>query len=152
MMRPQSIALAVFSVVAVFTTTGAAVSSHKSDARVAAKSVWDSVYTLDQAKRADSVYARGCAKCHGDALTGTADGPPLVGNDFMVDFNGSTAGDLYNQILNSMPRDEPNTVSPAAKIDILAVIFRENKFPAGSKELPTDTLALKDIKIEAVKK
>src|SRR5439155_13716850 len=64
-----------------------------------AKSVWDSVYTMNQAARADSVYTRACTKCHGADYAGTPDGPPLVGPDFLADWNGSTVGDLYSQIL-----------------------------------------------------
>jgi mono/diheme cytochrome c family protein len=113
-----------------------------------AKSVWDSVYTVEQAARADTVYSRACVKCHGPEYTGTVDGPPLTGPDFLADWNGSTVGDLYSQILGTMPRGESQSVSAAAKLDLIALLLRENKFPAGKTELANDSLALKQIKIE----
>ena len=34
------------------------------------QTVWDGVYTAEQAKRGAEVYANHCASCHGLALTG----------------------------------------------------------------------------------
>ena len=39
-------------------------------AQEATRSVWDGVYTNDQAKRGEALYARECGSCHGDMLTG----------------------------------------------------------------------------------
>jgi len=34
------------------------------------RSVWDGVYTAEQAKRGEALYANNCASCHGSALGG----------------------------------------------------------------------------------
>src|ERR1051325_656192 len=75
--------------------------------RVAARSVWDSVYTAAQATRGDSLYKQACAKCHGDTLTGPPpgapdDGAPLVGPAFLANWTGLTVGDLYEKVRDYM--------------------------------------------------
>src|SRR5438876_3128832 len=39
------------------------------------RSVWDGVYTEEQAKRGESIYRKECAVCHGDMLTGGESAP-----------------------------------------------------------------------------
>ena len=45
----------------------------------AQKTVWDGVYTEEQAKRGAEVYAEKCAMCHGDSLGGVESAPALTG-------------------------------------------------------------------------
>src|SRR5689334_10873961 len=40
-------------------------------AHIAAQTVWDSVYSGDQAARGESTYKSTCMKCHGATLAGT---------------------------------------------------------------------------------
>ena len=40
------------------------------DAPSGSRSVWDGVYTQEQAERGHSLYNRHCASCHGDELAG----------------------------------------------------------------------------------
>jgi mono/diheme cytochrome c family protein len=42
-------------------------------------SVWDGIFTDDQAKRGAAVYASECSSCHGKNLNGIDDAPSLVG-------------------------------------------------------------------------
>ena len=46
------------------------------------RSVWDGVYTDEQAKRGAPLYSQYCASCHGAELTGGEMAPALVGSDF----------------------------------------------------------------------
>ena len=48
------------------------------------RSVWDGVYTEDQAKRGAAVYAKECASCHGAELGGGESAPALVGGTFLM--------------------------------------------------------------------
>jgi cytochrome c5 len=41
-------------------------------AQEASRSVWDGVYSEEQAKRGAALYGRECARCHGTDLTGAA--------------------------------------------------------------------------------
>jgi len=58
------------------------------------RSVWDRVFTREQAKRGELAYERDCARCHGENLAGGEASPALVGADFLSHWNGKTAGSL----------------------------------------------------------
>ena len=38
----------------------------------APRTVWDGVYTREQAQRGEKLYEQECGRCHGDDLTGIA--------------------------------------------------------------------------------
>lgn len=111
------------------------------------QTVWDSVYTAEQATRGDSLYKVTCVKCHGPDLAGGDDGAPLAGKLFLGNWTGLPLNELYEKIRTTMPSDNPKTVPPEQLIDILAFMLSKNAFPAGSKVLTTDSTLLKDIKL-----
>ena len=118
------------------------------DAPSGSRSVWDGVYTQEQAERGHSLYNQHCASCHGDTLAGGEVAPPLAGGDFLANWNGLTVGDLFDRIRRSMPKDDPGRLSREQNADVLAYIFSFNNFPAGKAELAHDTELLKQIRIE----
>jgi quinoprotein glucose dehydrogenase len=115
------------------------------------KSVWDGVYTQDQANRGKDQYATQCASCHGPELTGGEMAPALTGGEFMSGWDGLTVGDLFERVRVSMPQNAPGTLSGQQNADILAFVLASNKFPAGTEELPKEGMILKTIKFEAKK-
>ncbi len=115
------------------------------------RSVWDGVYTQEQAERGHSLYTQHCTSCHGDALTGGEVAPPLAGGDFLANWNGLTVGDLFERIRRSMPQDDPGRLSRQQNSDVVAYMLSFNKFPAGKTELAHDTELLKQIRIESTK-
>ena len=106
------------------------------------KSVWDGVYTEEQANRGKQGYADQCASCHG---------PELTGGEFMAGWDGLTVGDLFERIRISMPQNSPGSLSNQQNADILAFMLASNKFPTGTTELAKDAMILKTIKFEAKK-
>jgi mono/diheme cytochrome c family protein len=114
----------------------------------APRSVWDGVYTEEQAKRGAALYARECAGCHGVSLTGGEEAPPLSGTTFVSNWNGLTLGDLFERTRTTMPQNDPSKVSRAQHADILAYILSVNRFPAGKAELDKQTEVLKEIRFE----
>jgi len=114
-------------------------------------SVWDGVYTQEQADRGKPVYGKQCASCHGAALDGSGIAPPLAGADFQGDWNGQTVDDLFEKMQTSMPADQPGKLSRAQNADILAFLLSSNAFPAGGKDLPTDAAVLQKIRFESAK-
>ncbi len=84
------------------------------------RSVWDGVYTSDQAKRGSALYANACASCHGSALNGGESAPPLTGGEFFSNWDGLTVGDLFDRIRVSMPADNPGKLTREQDADILA--------------------------------
>jgi mono/diheme cytochrome c family protein len=117
----------------------------------ATHSVWDGVYTAEQAKRGQAVYNTQCASCHGDTLGGGESAPPLAGSEFLSSWSGLTVGDLFDRTRSSMPQNKPGSLSREVNADILAYVFSANQFPAGKSELAHATEVLKDIRIVATR-
>lgn len=115
------------------------------------KTVWDGVFSKEQAERGAAAYKANCSECHGNDLAGDGFAPALSGSEFMGNWNDLTVGDLFERVRISMPPSGPSGVTPAQKADILAHIMNTNKFPAGTAELEAKTEALKAIKIEIKK-
>jgi len=115
------------------------------------KSVWEGVYTEEQAKRGAPMYSEFCASCHGPELMGGEMAPPLATGDFLSGWDGLTLGDLFERIRISMPQNAPGSLSGQQNADILAFVLSANKYPAGSAELSNQGMVLKTIKFEAKK-
>jgi mono/diheme cytochrome c family protein len=114
----------------------------------AGKSVGDGVYTAEQAKRGEKVYAENCGFCHGDDLKGSDVIPALTGADFFGNWKGKTAADLYEKIQTTMPATAPGTLTPAQTAESLAHILAVAKYPAGTTELSAKADELKQIRID----
>jgi S-disulfanyl-L-cysteine oxidoreductase SoxD len=115
------------------------------------KSIWDGIYTEEQATRGKTLYASECSSCHGAELTGGEMAPGLAGGEFISGWDGLTVGDLFERIRISMPQNSPGSLSGQQNADILAFIFTVNKFPTGTSELPKEAGILKQIKFEGKK-
>jgi S-disulfanyl-L-cysteine oxidoreductase SoxD len=115
------------------------------------RSVWDGVYTSEQASRGSALYANNCASCHGSALTGGESAPPLTGGDFFSNWNGLTVGDLFERIRISMPADRPGRLTREQDSDILAFMLSVSQFPPGKTELEHQTEGLKQIRLDSSK-
>jgi mono/diheme cytochrome c family protein len=64
----------------------------------AQKTVWDGVYTEEQAKRGAELYAEKCSMCHGDSLGGVESAPALTGPAFYGNWEGETLNALFERI------------------------------------------------------
>ncbi|HJS99263.1 MAG TPA: cytochrome c [Terriglobales bacterium] len=115
------------------------------------QSVWDGVYTEEQARRGEALYQKDCSTCHGDRLNGTGEAPALSGGGFLSNWNGLTVGDLFERIRKTMPQDKPGRLTRQEKADVLAYILSFNKFPAGKSELRHQSEWLKQIQFEESK-
>jgi mono/diheme cytochrome c family protein len=111
-------------------------------------SVWNGVYTEEQAKRGEAISNKLCTSCHGPELSGGEAGPTLVGLEFIGNWNTLTVADFNDRVSATMPADAPGTMTPQQTSDVAAYVFKLNKYPAGKTELPIDLALLKSIKIE----
>jgi mono/diheme cytochrome c family protein len=111
-----------------------------------ASTVWAGVYTEAQARRGGAFGAQHCAGCHGLDLNSGEPGPWMSGKDFAVRYDGHTMEDLVRR-LNTMPPDDPGSLGPQAAADLAAFVLWSNDFPAGARELPSDTASLRRIGI-----
>jgi mono/diheme cytochrome c family protein len=114
-------------------------------------SVWDGIYTTDQAARGGETFALVCASCHGAALGGSGEAPALAGGSFAGDFDGQTVGDIFDRIRTTMPQNAPGVLERAQYADVLAFLLKANGFPAGKTELGTGSDELKAISFSASK-
>lgn len=130
---------AVFAVAAVF-----AIASTKAEAQ-GARTVWDGVYTEEQAKRGQKVYTAECGRCHGDNLLG-GEAPALTGPLFASNWEGVPLSDLLDRIRVTMPLDNPGMLSRQDVVDIIAHMLKAGTMPAGADALSTDAGVLAQIK------
>lgn len=107
--------------------------------------VWDGVYTEEQAVRGEQVYQDECAFCHLDDLQGDSFATPLIDDAFTVRWNGSNLGDLMIVIQVTMPADRPATLSNEAVADVIAFLLQMNDYPVGNDELQSDPDGLKSV-------
>ncbi|MGH9843099.1 MAG: c-type cytochrome [Blastocatellia bacterium] len=114
------------------------------------RSVWDGVYTEEQAKRGEKLYARECASCHRGEAIGGEEATALAGPAFLANWDGLSVGDLSERIRVSMPPNNPKRLSRQQIADLLGQMLKVNGFPAGKTELEPKTEAQKQIRIEAI--
>ena len=115
------------------------------------RSVWDGVYTEEQARRGKDLYGTHCLACHGETLEGSGPVHPLTGPDFAANWNGLSMGDMLERTRTTMPMDKPGTLSRQQIADVLSYVLSVNKLPAGDVELPRQSELLTPIKFLAQK-
>jgi mono/diheme cytochrome c family protein len=111
----------------------------------APRTVWDGVFTAEQAARGRDEFAGHCAECHGGNLQGGSDGKSLRADQFWTDWKESTVGELLTYVSKNMPRSEDGsiagTLSSGTYADIVAHILSMNEFPAGTAPLTAASAA-----------
>ena len=116
------------------------------------RSVWEGVFSEEQAKRGRDLYSAECSKCHAPDLSGVDEAPALAGGAFLANWDGLTVGDLSERVRISMPPNKQGKLTRQQIVDILSHVLSVNGFPAGKTELDQKTEFLKQIKIESSKK
>ncbi len=114
------------------------------------RTVWDGIYTQEQAEAGAALYATWCADCHASDLSGGDVAPGLVGGEFVWNWSGLTVGQLFERLRISMPQEDPAAVTRSEKAAILAFMLRTNEFPAGDRELPDRAALLDQFLFEAI--
>ena len=98
------------------------------------------IYTDSQVERGEETYYASCVNCH---PRGT-----YAGQSFKANWDGRPLSDLYDWVLNKMPKSDPGTLTPEQSVDVIAYILKENGLPAGKTKMPADEDALKAIRIQ----
>ena len=115
------------------------------------RSVWDAIYSQDQAKRGQAKYAQVCSACHQADLSGNDQAPSLAGGEFLDRWNDQSVGDLADRIRLTMPQDDIGSLNVQMSADITAYLLQANSFPAGQDELKPDRSAMKSVVINRKK-
>lgn len=97
--------------------------------------IWTGVYTAAQAEQGKSNFEKSCSSCHNVDLNGSARAPALRGAGFLKNWDNASAQALFAKLRDTMPAGNPDGVSPADKIEILAYLLQANGFPGGNTDL-----------------
>lgn len=93
------------------------------------------LFTAAQAHDGSALFAQDCAKCHGAALTGGS-APDLFGPAFTA--SSLSMGALNTVVTQSMPLDNPGSLSATQYAAIISYILAANCYPAGATPYPSD--------------
>ena len=96
-------------------------------------SVWDGVYSVEQAVRGKKLYEATCSRCHGEDLSG-ANARPLAGESFIRDWGGLKLDGVLTRA-KTMPPGAAGALGEAGYVDIIAYVLEVNEFPHGEAEL-----------------
>lgn len=115
--------------------------------------VWDGVFTEEQAAKGAKLYEQQCIACHSDqpgVLSGHGPSPSIVGEDFLYNWVDSSVADLFDVIRQTMPQAAPNSLDAQQYANITAYLLQVNGFPSGASPLLAEEYAaLQNVWIEA---
>jgi cytochrome c len=115
-----------------------------------AHSIWDGVYTAEQAQHGKADYTNYCVVCHGEDLEGDGNEvPALGGRAFLYLWDAQPLQALYDRIHTTMPQSNPGSLTEQEAVDIVAYVLSANKIPAGTNVLPSGAQALQSIRFDA---
>src|SRR5216684_2878689 len=83
------------------------------------KTVWERVYTEDQARRGEAVYREKCTGCHRDSLRGNFEAPPLRGLEFAVHWRDLSMAKLLAMLQEQMPASAPGSLARKDYVDVI---------------------------------
>jgi len=98
----------------------------------AAATIWEGVYTTEQAGRGQQVALSICVECHSVS--------EWRGPGFIRLWEGRRVGDLYERICRTMPQNDPGRLIPQECADVVAYMLSLQDVPTGERqrELPSD--------------
>ena len=89
--------------------------------------IWDGVYTAEQATRGERTAYVNCFSCHTAA--------DWTSSHFLDPTSDQRLGDLFQMISRQMPMDSPGKLSPTEYADVIAYMLKLQGAPVGEKEL-----------------
>ncbi len=104
------------------------------------RSVLDGVYRPTQAAQGERLFEQECGACH--------EAGNYTGTNFAAKWSGVTIGDVYQDISLSMPPANPGGLTPVSYASIVAFFLSRSGYPAGTADLPGDSLQLRSIAID----
>ncbi|MDA0688469.1 MAG: cytochrome c [Proteobacteria bacterium] len=92
------------------------------------QTVGDGVFTADQVSAGQAVYDAQCKNCHNMRFY----------RDTLRSWNNQPLLYLWENIMGTMPADNPGSLMYEEYTDVIAYILHENGFPAGEATLDPD--------------
>jgi len=112
-------------------------SQNATDAHV---TVWDGIYSVEQATRGGSEFQVSCLRCHRSDVDATNPDARLLGKAFMSRWREYDIESFFSFLKASMPHRDPGSLPDESYTDIVAHVLYLNKFPSGEKELLAESL------------
>ncbi len=132
MRRADSAAIVVAALLAVSLSLGLAYAAQPQ------KSIHDGVFTEDQVEAGRKVWENVCSECHP---------MDIFGPDYMIGWEGATAGELFELIQATMPYESPGILADKEYLDVMVFLFSLNGVRPGEEELPADATQLHEVTI-----
>lgn len=105
----------------------------------AAVTTTQGVFSEAQATRGEDVFYNLCAECHFEEDFG---GP------FIQSWAGASVKDLVDEIVATMPEDNPGGLPLEQYVDVVTYMFKLNGMPTGEDELTADNADGVEIALE----
>lgn len=99
------------------------------DAASQRRSIWQGVFTSEQAQRGSASFTTSCVRCH--ALDPQGVPFRMSGDAFWNNWADDALDVLYTRVRDNMPANAPNSLDPQVYADIVAFILSVNGVPAG---------------------
>lgn len=103
------------------------------------RTVNDGVYTKDQAKIGEGLYAQHCILCHDKKYF----------RPVLKRWEGQPINVLFTVMATSMPENNPGFLTEKEYVDILAYVLSLSRYAAGDAELDYQDDALSELMVEA---
>src|SRR6516162_1425167 len=103
-----------------------------------AQTVWDGVYTADQAVRGQTAYLQHCVGCHKPDLLGIEGS--MKGEPFIERRREDNLETLFIDMKATMPRGNPGGLPDQTYADIISYLLESNDMPPGNTELKPPAL------------
>jgi S-disulfanyl-L-cysteine oxidoreductase SoxD len=116
----------------------AAAASGQSAESDSSRSAADGAYTATQATQGETVFASICGSCHSTS--------EFSGPTFRRIWSGRSVHDLFDQLRNTMPLDNPGGLTREQYANVVAYLLKLNAYPAGNVALPSSDDGLKQVK------
>jgi len=109
---------------------------------VGKKTVWDGVYTVEQATAGKQVYDRICSECHE-----VGEAPKILGPEFLRTWFEQDLNAPFTKMRTSMPDDAPGTLPIDNYVNVMSYLLQGAGLPAGTQPLTPDADRLHAIMI-----
>jgi len=135
MKTPNSMLFAV----TILTVAAVAAVAERPATAFQSKTVWDGVYTKEQADRGAASFASNCTRCHSAEPNAGEEGRNLAGKAFWDSFRESTVDHLLDYVSRNMPNGAGGSLSANTYAELVAFILSRNDLPSGSTELTKES-------------
>lgn len=109
--------------------------------------IFDGVYTAEQADRGQGFFSSDCASCHANTARGSSAGPGLIGYTFDNKYAGQPLYNYFDFMRTNMPPGNAGWFTDQEYADIVAYLLELHGAPAGDTELEGTEEALSAIMV-----